>query len=119
MLAWALRAQGDLESTHETLQEAERLARNHHLAPGARDTLESALVDLWLAQGNLAAASRLARNTQCGGRATPLVSAQHSSVERKMEVGDKVVLQALARLRRQASVAQVGGFRPPEDPRSS
>ena len=36
-----------------------------------------------------------------------------------MQVEEQAVFQALARLRRQASMGQVGGFRPPDDPRSS
>ncbi len=110
MRARAMRAQGDLDSAYETLQEAERLAQDHHLAPGARGTLDSALVDLWLAQGNLAAASRWARKRQFkpGDQIHPLRESEYRAFLRVLLARDEADA-ALTWAERLIKVAESGG----------
>jgi LuxR family maltose regulon positive regulatory protein len=53
-------AQGEIESARESLNEAERLAHAHPLAPKAVSWLESFRARSWLAQGDIEAAGRWA-----------------------------------------------------------
>jgi LuxR family maltose regulon positive regulatory protein len=61
ILAQIKQAQGDLEEALEAIKEAEQLARARHLHPGSASRVEALRVRLWLAQGDVEAASRWAR----------------------------------------------------------
>jgi LuxR family maltose regulon positive regulatory protein len=66
-LAQVYQARGDAESALETIQKAERLAQRHEYAY-VRGMIARVRVRLWVAQGNLAAASRWAQ----GHRLSPV-----------------------------------------------
>jgi LuxR family maltose regulon positive regulatory protein len=66
-LAQVYQARGDAESALETIQKAERLAQRHEYAY-VRGMIARLRVRLWVAQGNLAAASRWAQ----GHRLSPV-----------------------------------------------
>jgi len=63
-LARVRQARGDLEGAQACLDEAERLAHDHSLAPGGAGSMEIFQVGLWLAAGNLGATVRWVQ--RCG-----------------------------------------------------
>jgi LuxR family maltose regulon positive regulatory protein len=60
VLARSLQAQGNLDAAQEALQEAEQLARKHHLTPGVPEVVAAGRARLWLARGDLSSAVRWA-----------------------------------------------------------
>jgi LuxR family maltose regulon positive regulatory protein len=63
LLARIRRAQGNRDSVLDAMREAEQLTRERSLHPGSASHVETFRVSLWLAQGNLEAASRWAQES--------------------------------------------------------
>jgi LuxR family maltose regulon positive regulatory protein len=83
-MARVKQARGDLEGAQACLDEAEHLAHDHSLAPGAAGSVEIFQVGLWLASGNVDAALRWSH--QCGykinDKVPPLREAEYRTFAR-------------------------------------
>jgi LuxR family maltose regulon positive regulatory protein len=122
-LARVFQAQGDQAGARDALREAERLIRGRSVTPPVAAQVTAYQVRLWLAQGNLAAASRWAQESTGGPSPSGGASALRTSPDDGLVYAgefERITLarvllaqgepgRALALLERQLASAEGGG----------
>ena len=105
-LARTLQARGDPDAARHALEEAEQLARKHHLTPGVPEIMAACRVRLWLGRGDLLSAAGWAAERQLAlnDEISPLNEVEQIAVARVLVVGRQWerANSLLARLRQAA-----------------
>ena len=110
IMARVKRARGDLNGAQSCIYEAEDLAHNHTLAPGGTGSLEINQVSLWLAAGNLEAATRwtLRKGFRVDDQVPPLREAEYRMFARVL-LAQNETEAALTLMSRLLAVAESAG----------
>jgi LuxR family maltose regulon positive regulatory protein len=108
-LAAIRQAQGDLVSAHEALQNAQAIQSQCPPYPTVNSMIAVGQVNLYLAQGDPAEASRQARRACLGTQSAPLLHERETITLAQIQIAQGEWSQALDRLAKLSTVATAGG----------